>query len=430
MIPAPGVPILSERSSQGGTRGDGGLRGKRVGANSTIFAFGPKRWARWLLAGCAGCLVGPPLGAAEPGAKPLEPAIQAPSEARELTPPAQSSADTKETTLPVSPPPAGPSAPAGLPAPDVRAFLAASEAFVRAPRDGELLSLGQELRDRGFEPAAKRVFSNVANPSAEMAAMVERCLQLGQFDAADELLALWKRKAPREGKRDLLAVISGLAQGQSELAQRELASARESVAPEDKALLDLVAGLLAIRLRGGEPGIADNPWNVAFAGEGVETGAYQPGRIPPAELEKIPPDAVASMVRLVALVPKQGSLWALLGELLNAQGDPAAARQCLERARILLYTPRALREHLRILEAHQREAERGVQEALGAATVPPSPPSPGGAEGALKSASAPSGWSTLASRPRVFVVVVLGGILIVSLVLLQFREWMRAPRKR
>lgn len=424
MIPLPGVPILGERVFPGREAGGGVSRGVRDEDKTAKPGSRPKRWAGWLAVIGAACLGGFALAATEPSAAPEEPATPRPNEAQELTPPGRPVADPKPSTPPAS----NSEGPKNRPAPDVRALLAASEAFVRAPRDGELLSLGQELRDRGFEPAAKRVFANVANPSAEMAAMVERCLQLGQFEAADELLALWKRKAPREGKRDLLAVISGLAQGQTELTQRELAAARESVAPEDKALLDLVAGLLAIRLRGGEPGIADNPWNVTFAMEGTEAGAYQPGRIASAELEKIPPDAVASMVRLVGLVPKQGSLWALLGELLNAQGDPAAARQCLERARILLYTPRVLREHLRILEARQREAERGAQEALGAATAPPLPP--GGADGAIKSASAPSGWSTLASRPRVFVVVVLGGILIVSLVLLQFREWMRAPRKR
>ncbi|MFO0944727.1 MAG: hypothetical protein U1D30_02085 [Planctomycetota bacterium] len=262
--------------------------------------------------------------------------------------------EAEPLTPPVSPLPAA--APANKPV-DLNAgpFLLQTEPFVRAPRADELIPLGVELEARGMPDAAKSVYASLGTNATELAPLVERSLQLGQFAAAEAILGKWRRKNPRDPKAAILAIVLWYGQGQAELAMREISASRDLVAADDQSLLQLLSDLCKQSLRGGIPGVEENPWGIRFVGA---DGNFQAGAIAPQELQKLPPGADQAILRLVTLVPKQGNLWGLAAEVLNARGDTASALVCMKRAEALLYTPRLLRDHRRVLESTQRRRSK------------------------------------------------------------------------
>jgi tetratricopeptide (TPR) repeat protein len=296
---------------------------------------------------------------------------------------------------------------------DARDFLSKTEAYIRAPRAAELLPLGRELRDRGFEQAAEQVFEALPRAGEDLGPLVEQCLQTGQLSAAESILEQWRRSAPRDPRAATLGLVLQFAQGQTELALRELPTAQELATDQEKPMVELIGQLLRQQMRGGPVGIENNPWGANFIGP---DGVYVAGGIAPAEAAKIPPGTTDAMLRLVNMVPKQGNLWALLGELVNASGDPTAALRCLDRARILLYTPPLLREHLRVLEDYQRQADEAARKAMDQALP-------------AETAAPAVGWSNLSTRREIFIILVVGGALAVAIAILQLREWTKPSRK-
>jgi hypothetical protein len=207
------------------------------------------------------------------------------------------------------------------------------------------------------------------------------------------------------------------------LALRELraASAEAVTGPDRDLFLFLRDRLAPMMARGVAPGIESNPWLCRFESD---SGAFEPGRVAENEARRVPASDLEAMKRLVRLLPTHGVYWALLGELLNASGDPLGALECFQRAENLQYTERLLREHRRILKEYQRDLERRTSEQLDQAVAAPvSSPT-------ASPAAAPGGWSNLTSQPGVLAVLLIGGLCIALLLLLQIREWSRAMRRK
>jgi hypothetical protein len=92
----------------------------------------------------------------------------------------------------------------------------------------------------------------------------------------------------------------------------------------------------------------DNLFDVRFVGE---SGHYEAGKIAEAEKKKLPPDAVAIVQQLIVWLPDDTRLYWLLGEVMNGQGDTAAAENvftdCVWNRR---FDAPALQEHRQILQ--------------------------------------------------------------------------------
>ena len=89
-----------------------------------------------------------------------------------------------------------------------------------------------------------------------------------------------------------------------------------------------------LKLRSREPKAVDAEFeaidalfDVKFVGE---SGEFEPGKISKAEKAKLPRNAIEIVEQLLVWLPNDLRLYWLLGELLNAQGDPKAARKILD----------------------------------------------------------------------------------------------------
>lgn len=315
--------------------------------------------------------------------------------------------------------------------------LSQSEQFVRPQTADELAQTARLLHAGGKQQQANQLLLEAqqawlqqqqtqlaSQPPSETGAdqrerLICLLLQQSQYRFADELLREWRREDPRSTNAVVLQAISYYAQGQAELALRELRGMRGDVDPQSQGIVQLLNAFLQMQSTGIVPGVEANPWNVNFA-----VTPYEPGSLPAAEKSKLPEGIVEPMSRLIALLPTQGNLWGLYGELLNATGDPAGALNAFRLAKILQYYPRPLREHSRILEEHQQELARRMESQL--AQAEPTPPE------ASDQASAESdqGVIQLASRSQVVIVVIIGGLLVLILFVLQIREWRKAARNK
>jgi tetratricopeptide (TPR) repeat protein len=299
---------------------------------------------------------------------------------------------------------------------DTARFLRQTERFLRADAAQELVGLSNELAARGFPEASKRVIANLTTTEKDFERLVRLLLQYGQFEAAADLLQRWRRREPQSTAAQLLDAAMRYASGELELALRQLRVMDRNLQPVDRAVARLLLRLIELTTRSSSPGIEVNPWGVRFEDE---DGSYSPGRIAPAELAKIPIEDVEATIELVTLLPRHGNLWALLGELLNAHGDPESALECFRRAEILQYAPKLLGEHRRKLQAHAAETRRASIAALDKSLAGPS----GVTTSDSPMPSAGSGWKNLPSNPRMVVVLVLGGMIVVFLGVLQVRQW-------
>ena len=323
-------------------------------------------------------------------------------------------------------------------------FLTQTEPFLRPPRVGELETAARQLWSFGYDRLAKRLAPPAKASATDYERLARQLLRLGKLPAAGELLDAWLREEPRNPTAHLLRAITHQAGGDIELAWRVQAGLRDARMrlrdpfPDHlRALADLQLQLLEMQRRDGkQPGLDANPWNVSFTDA---TGRYVAGRIAEAQACRIPEGTAEAMMQLVALVPKQGNLWALLGELLNADGNPTAALECLRRAsEVLLYTPDSMGLLMRrraVLERYQRQARRAADEAMEQAVAAKTVPGktqpialddPSDASGDL---AVNAGWLNLAARPRILVVILLGLGFAFWIVILQLREWCRGGRR-
>jgi hypothetical protein len=154
----------------------------------------------------------------------------------------------------------------------------------------------------------------------------------------------------------------------------------------------------AKELRGLDPlfGPADNP--VRFEGE---SGAYEAGKLAPAEQAKLPPDATAVVQQLLIWLPADTRLCWLYGELLNAQGDLKTAREVLD------YCVFARAYHHPELQEHRQQLNEAVSEAAAAAR---------------QITWLPDSW-------QLVTVISVAGIVMLALIFFQFRVTLGRRRR-
>lgn len=124
--------------------------------------------------------------------------------------------------------------------------------------------------------------------------------------------------------------------------------------------------------------------NVRFVGP---SGTYEAGGIGPAQWAELPADALALVVQLVLWLPNDDRLFWLLGELLNAQGDVAAAETVLSElvrgrnqtgVKELFNHRKELVQARFVLDAVEKEMTPARWELLLMAVAPRSMPAPPG----------------------------------------------------
>lgn len=145
--------------------------------------------------------------------------------------------------------------------------------------------------------------------------------------------------------------------------------------------------------------------NVRFVGE---SGEYEAGHLAAVERSKLPADALAVVQQLLLWLPDDTRLYWLFGELLNANGDVAGAAavfaECRDSRR---FDAPDLQKHRQV-----------VQEALAQL-----PPPPGLDAGLPTTPEATQSW--LAGKGRLLVVGAGVGLVVLALLFLQVREWLR-----
>lgn len=301
-------------------------------------------------------------------------------------------------------------------------FLQRTERGIGLARVDDLAPLAAELRLRGMPKAADEI--KMTSTADDYRRLVRALLFASEYAAVREVLRAWQKQEPRSSEPAIYAGIVYQGEGESELALRELRAITATIPDNLKGIVGLQRSLLSMQLAGMAPGLGSNPWRAHLVGQ---NGEFEPGSAAKAELEKIPPGTTAALMELLDLLPRDGNLWAMLGEILNAQGDPRGALECFRRAELLMVTSRDLRQRRRQLEDYRRVEEQKSQAALDEAfgATNPGTPAPPAANAVEPEGREEGGWVNLGSRPRVLVVMVVGGILVGGLVLLQLREWIR-----
>lgn len=295
---------------------------------------------------------------------------------------------------------------------DSRRFLNETVPFLRPVPENEVLALAQELAARDQPRASRALLSTLSSKPDTFARWTRQCLQWGILPAAEALLDDWRRRYPDDPRLGLYASVQLEESGSVELARRALLGRRRTSDAKLEQTLRLREQLLEMKLRGQKPGTDANPWKVEW---GDPSPDYVPGRLAAAEAAKLPPDALATLSELLLLSPRDGSLWGLLAELLNASGDTAGALEAMKRAEITGYTPRALLAHRRRLEQYQREQASAAEARLTAAAAARTPANE-------EPADSPD-------RRGIRVVLAIGGVLVAAIALLQIREWLRPFRR-
>jgi tetratricopeptide (TPR) repeat protein len=313
---------------------------------------------------------------------------------------------------------AQPPAKAASPPATPEQVLQLTERFMRPAKSEEILALGQELLARGEESSARRVFAGIATTEADYERLVRQLLQLGQMSVVPELLKSWTRKFPRSLRPKVFQTVYFHATGEFELAHRELRGLSGKIPADLEPLCELQRALIELYLRGTPPGTESNPWNVRFVDE---AGGYTAGKIDPAQAKRLPASALSASFELLALLPRQGNLWYLAGEVANATGNPQAALECFRRAEILQYAPKLVRDRRRVLEENQRQVRQASEAALSGIPQP--------AGNAATDVEPPAGWTNLAENPKMLVILGVGGVFVLWVLVLQIREW-RRPRRR
>ncbi|MBX9653404.1 hypothetical protein K2Y11_07255 [bacterium] len=301
--------------------------------------------------------------------------------------------------------------PTGISAPEMESVFSDTERFLRPIPNEQLLILIHELEARGLTQAARELRGRLKTED-----LVTTLLQMGQPAAALELIQQWKREEPDNPKSRKLEVAAQYAEGATELASRTVSLALARATPTDLPFLETLSELITYQSTHGKPASADgNPWGISFVGE---SGKFEAGKIAPIEKGKIKPATAKSLAELARLNPTSAATWALLGEFLNAEGLVPAAITSLERARALGYTPRILLEHARALSDYERNRRETLNQSIGGNSSSPAAP-----------AESANGWENIFSRPRELAVIAIGGGIVLLILILQIRQWLR-PGKR
>jgi tetratricopeptide (TPR) repeat protein len=179
----------------------------------------------------------------------------------------------------------------------------------------------------------------------------------------------------------------------------------------------LKESLRALGARGAQPGQLDELFSaeagpVRFQGD---SGHYEAGKLAARERARLPAEALALVQQLLVWLPgtvpgtEDTRLYWLLGELYNAQGDIAAAGQIFDKC---VWTHRFdaadLREHRKIVQAARPEPAAVSSE-----------PTPVAAE------PEPS-W--IPNRRKLLIGGSLAGLVVLVLIYLQLREFLRKRR--
>lgn len=310
-----------------------------------------------------------------------------------------------------TPTPTEPKVSAGISATEMEAVFSDTERFLRPIPNEQLLILIHELEARGLTQAARELRGRLKTED-----IVTTLLQMGQPAAALELIQQWEREEPDNPKPRKLEVAAQYAQGATELASRTISLALARATPADLPFLETLSDLITYQSTHGKPASAEgNPWGISFVGE---SGKFEAGKIAPSEKGKLKPSTTKALAELARLNPTSAATWALLGEFLNAEGLVPAAVTSFERARALGYTPRILLEHARVLSDHERSRRESLNQSIGGNS-----PSSAGTE------TSSSGWESILSRPRELAVIGIGGAIVLLILVLQIRQWLR-PRNR
>ena len=230
-------------------------------------------------------------------------------------------------------------------------------------RLGDLMVAGdstRETKQRKQMLKARAALQNLTNPTAtELVRRGILALRLRDTDAAFADL----HHAAQQDRQNYWAAsalgTAHLQSGQYVEAERNLAAAHDMlpepwpIPPEsaaalrtENALRTLAKLRMAERARSARaPLTIDELFNVRFSGP---NGEYEAGKIDPAELAKLPPDAIATVQQLLLWLPDDSRLYWLLGELYNARGDVDSAfaifDECINR-----FDAPELRRHRQVL---------------------------------------------------------------------------------
>ena len=286
---------------------------------------------------------------------------------------------------------------------DAATFMRRTKEFL--PNAAEALARDRQLAGglllAGKQTAAMQLLRGVKFGVDERVALAKQLLGRGQAAAAESILTEVARQAPTRADVALLRVAARAAEGNYPLAQREATGLRflgGRTTPEDAAYFDFLDRLLAL---GHQAGVERNPWGVKFP-QTVSGGEME---LPPDEAVKLPASAAAHLARWLEASPLQPPLWGMMAQVLWAQKQPDEARECLERARALLYLPPAVRSYLVALDKAAAKREAEVMKSLG-----------GAAGGGGSSAPAPTGpppeVRITESSVQVFAVIGIGGFVL------------------
>ncbi len=290
-------------------------------------------------------------------------------------------------------------------------LFAETESFFKPASSERIMTLTHELDARGLTRAARDLRGMI-----KPAELATELLRLGQPAAALEVLDQWRKDSPRDPQALFLSALALSSQGSADLALRTLDQLDAARDPKLSTLAKLVRDLTTYRqLHGKEPSPEGNPWGISFRSENQ---FWEPGRMPEDQKAKIPPDLARNLAQLVRYQPLQGWLWGLLGEVLHAEGSAEGGRVALQRAKALGYTPRWLVDHLRLLTEAQNKKVSAINPASGESS-----------EKTSDVESTEGGWESLGSRPRVLLVVALGGAFALLVVFLQVRQWLSVRSK-
>ena len=281
----------------------------------------------------------------------------------------------------------------------------------------DVLDFSNELNARGEPEAAKRILGIIAGSEKDYESLFVRLIQFGHeqsMEAAAVILRRWStefRQSPLP--RFYSAVFHYQAPNKAELAVRDLAMLEGREPAELKPAIAMLRSLIQMAIERRTPGMDDNPWSVRFVDE---QGKLAIGSIAGNQAAKIPVGSIDALAAIVRLLPHNGNLWALLGEMYNAAGETKAALQCFRNANQLGYQPRSVRERIAMLTVHQKEVEKKALEAIANAKETPTSSSED---------PAPPARFNILEHKDILAISIVGTLLLLGIVVLQVRDWIR-----
>lgn len=311
--------------------------------------------------------------------------------------------------------------------PSASNWIVVAEGPLKKPRPEDKQKLAEWVWSSGFNDIARQI-RRPTSPTDNAAWMnlAKTLMARGEILPAASLLDQWQRADPRNEIAPLARAALFLNMGDTELFGREL----ERLRTPPKGYEAFVARMNEIALANRRKAVVtpeNNPWKVKFQSE---TGEFTPGSLAEAEAKKIPENAVEGLMSVLEFAPRQGNLWALLGELLNARGEIQAALDCFRLAEdVLEYRSPMVRAHRRQLADFQKRKAAESESALDQAMTATGASSSKGDAVTLDDFEKEGGWATITSRPRVLIVLLGAGAGAAGLLFLQIRQWLSRSKR-